>query len=114
MYGTREELCIQLENMFTSDEPLTLLVWTSNSVLAACRAQNQYPTEEEALVLLKAIGDTHMAVYQIKGVTQASVNDMLTQHRESANRLVSVPAVLLSRVLRNYECELENRIGMTW
>jgi hypothetical protein len=21
MYGTREELCVQLENMFTSDEP---------------------------------------------------------------------------------------------
>ncbi|MGC8401989.1 hypothetical protein ACP3P6_22525 [Enterobacter mori] len=27
---------------------------------------------------------------------------------------MSVPAVLLSRVLRNYECELENRIGMAW
>ncbi len=28
MYGTREELCVQLENMFTFDEPLVLLIWT--------------------------------------------------------------------------------------
>lgn len=38
----------------------------------------------------------------------------LTRQREAANREVCVPAVLLSRVLRNYECELENRIGMAW
>jgi hypothetical protein len=32
MYGTREELCVQLENMFTFDEPLVLLVWTEEGL----------------------------------------------------------------------------------
>lgn len=32
MYGTREELCVQLENMFTFDEPLVLLVWTEEGI----------------------------------------------------------------------------------
>jgi len=114
MYGTREELCVKLENMFAVNEPLTLLVWTTDAVLAACRKHNQFPAEEEARRIMKAIGDTHMAVYQIKGVTQASVNDMLTQHREEANRQVSVPAALLTRVLQDYECELEHRAGQAW
>jgi hypothetical protein len=48
------------------------------------------------------------------GVNNLTVSDLLTRQREAANRQVSVPAVLLSRVLRNYECELENRIGMAW
>lgn len=92
MYGTREELCVQLENMFTFDEPLVLLVWTEEGVSLACREAQPEPDGAEIREVMKALGEMKM-----------------TQYRQ-----VSVPAVLLSRVLRNYECELENRIGMDW
>ena len=55
-----------------------------------------------------------MTQYRQEGVNNLTVSDLLARQREVANRQVSVPAVLLSRVLRNYECELENRIGMAW
>lgn len=59
---------------------------------------------------MKAIGEMKMTQYR-RGVNNLTVSD-LRPSVEVANRQVSVPAVLLSRVLRNYECELENRIGM--
>ena len=63
---------------------------------------------------MKAIGEMKMTQYRQEGVNNLTVSDLLARQREVANRQVSVPAVLLSRVLRNYECELENRIGMAW
>lgn len=43
MYGTREELCVQLEKMFTFDEPLVLLVWTEEGISVACREAQPEP-----------------------------------------------------------------------
>ena len=114
MYGTREELCVQLENMFTSDEPLVLLVWTEEGISVACREAQPEPDGTEIRNLMKAIGEMKMTQYRQEGVNNLTVSDLLARQREVANRQVSVPAVLLSRVLRNYECELENRIGMAW
>ena len=114
MYGTREELCVQLENMFTSDESLVLLVWTEEGISVACREAQPEPDGAEIREVMKAIGEMKMTQYRQQGVNNLTVSDLLTRQREAANRQVSVPAVLLSRVLRNYECELENRIGMAW
>jgi hypothetical protein len=47
MYGTREELCVQLENMFTFDEPLVLLVWTEEGISVACREAQPEPDGAE-------------------------------------------------------------------
>ncbi|MEB5924733.1 DUF1380 family protein [Franconibacter daqui] len=114
MYGTREELCEQLEKMFTSDEPLTLLVWTEEGIAVACRELQPEPEAAEIRAVMKALGAVKMADYRREGVTNATVSDLLTRQREAANQLVSVPAVLLSRVLRDYECELEHRAGQAW
>lgn len=114
MYGTREELCVQLENMFTFDEPLVLLVWTEEGIKVACREAQPKPDEAEIRVVMKALGEIKMTQYCQEGVTNLTISDLLTRQREMANRLVSVPAVLLSRVLRDYECELEHRAGMAW
>ena len=111
MYGTREELCVQLENMFTSDEPLVLLVWTEEGISVACREAQPEPDGTEIRNLMKAIGEMKMTQYRHEGVNNQTISDLLIRQRD---RQVSVPAVLLSRVLRNYECELENRIGMAW
>ncbi|MEX1760379.1 DUF1380 family protein [Escherichia coli] len=114
MYGTREELCVQLENMFTFDEPLVLLVWTEEGVSVACRESQPEPDGAEIREVMKALGEMKMTQYRQEGVNNLTVSELLTRQREAANRQVSVPVVLLSRVLRNYEYELENRIGMAW
>ncbi|HFV9219102.1 TPA: DUF1380 family protein [Enterobacter hormaechei subsp. steigerwaltii] len=114
MYGIREELCVQLENMFTSDEPLVLLVWTEEGISVACRKAQPEPDGAEIRAVMKALGEMKMTHYRREGVNNQTVSDLLTRQRQVANRKVSVPAILLSRVLRNYECELENRIGMAW
>ncbi|WP_336663432.1 MULTISPECIES: DUF1380 family protein [Enterobacter cloacae complex] len=114
MYGIREELCVQLENMFTADEPLVLLVWTEEGISVACREARPEPDGAEIREVMKALGEMKMTQYRQEGVNHQTISDLLTRQREAANHQVSVPAVLLSRVLRNYECELENRIGMAW
>ena len=111
MYGTREELCVQLENMFTFDEPLVLLVWTEDGISVACREAQPEPDGAEIREVMKALGEMKMTQYRHEGVNNQTISDLLICQRD---RQVSVPAVLLSRVLRNYECELENRIGMAW
>lgn len=114
MYGTREELCIQLNNMFTDDERLILLVWTEEGINVACRELRPEPDVAEIRAVMKAIGSMKMADYRREGVTNETVSDLLARQREVLNRLVSVPAGLLSRVLRDYECDLEHRAGMAW
>lgn len=92
MFGIREELCVQLENMFTFDDPLSLLVWP----------------------LMKTIGDMPMAEYRREGLTCDRVCELLMQQREGENRQVSVTATLLFRVLKGHTSDLENRVGHAW
>lgn len=113
MYGTREELCVQLKKMFTRDEPLLLLVWTEEGIREACRDHHQAPDATEVRALMKAMGERKMADYHRSGVTCAGVSELLTRQREAAVQ-VSVPAALLSRVLRDYARELEHRTSQAW
>lgn len=112
MYGTRENLCLELERMFTHDEPLALLIWTEEGVYTACREER--PADSEISLIMKNIGETAMDEYRRNGITNESVMKMLTHHRESERRQICVPAMLLSRVLTLYESELEHRIGEAW
>ncbi|ELW1648909.1 DUF1380 family protein [Enterobacter oligotrophicus] len=114
MYGTREELCMRLENMFTADEHLVLLVWTEEGISVACRELQPEPDVAEIREVMKAIGAMKMADYRREGVTNTNVSDIVTSQREALNRFVSVPAGLLYRVLRDYERELEHRAGQAW
>ncbi|KAE9856490.1 DUF1380 domain-containing protein, partial [Escherichia coli] len=77
MYGTREELCVQLENMFTFDEPLTLLVWTEEGISVACRENQPEPDVAEIRAVMKDIGAMTMADYRRDGVTNSDVSDLL-------------------------------------
>lgn len=112
MYGTREALCTELARMFTPDEPLTLLVWTEEGIHTACRALR--PTDEEVAALLETVGNSDMGVYRREGVTDASVCDLLARHREAINRQVTVPAQVLSRLVRDAERELNHQEGLAW
>lgn len=112
MYGNRKALCDELTRMFTPDEPLSLLVWTEEGIHTACR--ELHPTDEEISALLEIIGSNTMNVYRREGVTDASVYDLLVRHREAVNRQVMVPAQVLSRLVRNAECELNRQEGLAW
>ncbi|AYU97704.1 MULTISPECIES: DUF1380 family protein [Enterobacter] len=114
MYGTREELCTRLENMFTPDEPLVLLVWTEEAFYVACGELDVKPEPAEIQGLMETTGNTDMAVYRREGVTNSGVCDLLVRHREAVAREVSVPAALLMRVLRRQEGDLENLVGQAW
>nr|WP_318652192.1 hypothetical protein [Enterobacter ludwigii] len=76
MYGTREELCVQLENMFTFDEPLVLLVWTEEGISVACREAQPEPDGTEIRNLMKAIGEMKMTQYRQEGVNNLTVSDL--------------------------------------
>lgn len=67
MYGTREELCVQLENMFTSDEPLVLLVWTEEGTSMVCR-------EARPGLKSKALGEMKMTQYRQERVNNLTVS----------------------------------------
>lgn len=112
MYGTREALCTELARMFTHDEPLSLLVWTEEGIHTACRELR--PTDEEITALLEIIGNSDMDVYRREGVTDASVCNLLTRHREAVNRQVTVPAQVLSRLVCDAERELIHLEGLAW
>ena len=110
----RLQLSLKLENMFAADEPLVLLVWTEEGFCTACRDVVQQPDETEIRALMKQVGSTAMTEYRRDGVTNAGICDLLMRHREAVNREVSVPALLLSRVLRCQERDLENMPGQAW
>ncbi|EBO3000865.1 DUF1380 domain-containing protein [Salmonella enterica subsp. enterica serovar Agona] len=112
MYGTREALCEELARMFTHDEPLALLVWTEEGIHSACRELR--PTDDEITALLETVGNSDMKVYRREGVTDASVCDLLTRHREVVNRQVMVPAQVLSRLVHDAERELVHQEGLAW
>lgn len=107
MYGTREVLCNELESMFSPDEPLTLLIWTGGSVEAFC--EEYKPDEEEIQHVLRTIGSIDMAEYQAVGVEMGRVQEILVQHREARNRKVTVPAVVLERILERSEREFRKQ-----
>lgn len=110
MYGTREELCAELARMFTHDKPLVLLVWTEEGIHTVCR--ELHPANEEITALLGTICSNTMNVYRREGVTDASVYDLLIRHREAVNRLVTVPAQVVSRLVRDAERELIHQEGL--
>ena len=91
MYGTREELCVQLENMFTFDEPLTLMIWTEEGINTACRETLPGPDETEIRAVMKVIGAMKMADYRREGVTNQSASAK-RQTGWSACRRHSFPA----------------------
>lgn len=115
MYGRRQELCNELENMFAPEEPLALLVWTEDSIQEICCFNNESPiTDEESRGVLNLIGRTPMSEYQKQGISAASVSGLLARHRADADRQVEVPARVLDALVNWAECELIDRESEAW
>ncbi|WP_170914798.1 DUF1380 family protein [Salmonella enterica] len=115
MYGRRIELCQALENMFSPEEPLALLVWTEDSIEEVCAFNKEHPvTEEEIRGVLVRIGRTPMNEYQKKGISAASVSDLLACQRADADRRVEVPVRTLTALVDWAERELTTRESEAW
>jgi len=112
MFGTREELCLELERMFTQDEPLALLIWTEEGVHTACH--HDKPTDEEVMLLLETIGSVDMECYREEGVTNKGIREVLMTLREDDGRCISVPASVLERLLKKLERDLIREEGIFW
>ncbi|NWC63985.1 DUF1380 family protein [Cedecea sp. P7760] len=112
MFGTREELTAELDRMFTPDEPLALLVWTAEAVRFAC--EEDKPTDEETLLLLETIGSVDMEIYREEGITNTGTREVLGTLRENDNKMVSVPAAILLRLLNKLESDLIHEEGLAW
>lgn len=111
MYGTRKEITHELKRMFAADEPIALLVWTTESVKSLARSHGI--TESEATKVLAEIGQMPMHEYQSKGVSFSSVIDALRIVR-NAKRSVTVPADLLARLAVFAEMALETESNIAY
>lgn len=115
MYGRRQELCNELENMFAPEESLALLVWTEDSIQEICFFNNESPvTEDESRGVLSLIGRTPMSEYQKQGISAASVSGLLARHRADVDRKVEVPAQVLAALVNWTERELIARESEAW
>ena len=112
MYGTREEVCDELARMFTPDEPLALLLWTEGGTEAACSGLK--PANEEIHAVMAAIGQIPMEEYRLYGVTSDTARGLLQQHREAVTRQVSVPGMILARLLCRLERDLIAQESDAW
>ncbi|EBR8575344.1 hypothetical protein DOV67_28335, partial [Salmonella enterica subsp. enterica serovar Java] len=91
MYGTRKELNKILKRMFGNDEHFTLLVWTTQDVMA----QVENMTESEASAILQEIAS--VANHTEEGISYRTVQDMYAGLRAEIPTVI-VPADLLARL----------------
>ncbi|MED7793132.1 DUF1380 family protein [Klebsiella aerogenes] len=101
MYGTRTELTARLAQMYPADEPIALFVWDTDNV----RAQEEDMSDSEAADVLALIGNLPAEVWQVEGVSFATVQTLLADYRQY-ERQVRVPEVLLTKLFLAVEQDL--------
>lgn len=104
MYGTRKQLTRELKRAFSAGEPLTLLVWTTQSI--ASLAQSHGITETEAGQVLALLGEIPMREYQQKGVSFDTTIRLLGAIR-SKRRPIAVPCDVLAQLVSIAERTVE-------
>ncbi|WP_324724488.1 DUF1380 family protein [Lelliottia sp. JS-SCA-14] len=104
MYGTRKELTRELKDAFVADEPLALLVWTTESIKSWLRAHGI--TESEAAEVLIGIGNLPMRDHQSDGVSFDTIANLLNGVR-SQSRPINVPADVLMPLSESAERALK-------
>ena len=96
MYGTRQHVCTQLEEGFSAETPLALLIWTTDDIAAFIEGWELSLNDEEAKAVLARIGaiDDH----PLRGVDADFVGNLLIDIKDEQHQ-VSLPASLVSRVV---------------
>jgi hypothetical protein len=112
MYGNRKEICNQLNKMFIGDEPLVVLFWTESSIADAC--ERLEPSQSEVVAVMEALGNIHYERYQAEGVNPARFPELLLAHRETMQKKVEVPEVLLRELIRRAGRDVNEQIAQAW
>ncbi|ELU3815722.1 DUF1380 family protein [Salmonella enterica] len=107
MYGTRKELNKILKRMFGNDEHFTLLVWTTQDVMA----QVENMTESEASAVLQEIAS--VANHTEEGISYRTVLDMYAGLRAEIPTVI-VPADLLARLTDVVGLALDAEDAQAW
>ena len=96
MYGTRQDICAQLEEGFSADMPLALLIWTADDMAAFGEGWDLSLNDEEGKAVLAKIGaiDDH----HLNGVSADVAGNLLNDVKEELHQ-VTLPASLLARVV---------------
>lgn len=98
MYGTVNELCVELLRNCKADEKLTLIVWSEEDVQNY--AEDLALTPSEAADIVRQIDDLDDVLYYGVGMsTIQAMAENLRAEQEQA-RLASVPAAALAKALR--------------
>ena len=96
MYGTRQHVCAQLEEGFSADTPLALLIWTADDMAAFAEGWDLSLNDEEVKAVLAKIGaiDDH----HLNGVGADLAGNLLNEVKDELHQ-VTLPASLLTRVV---------------
>ena len=96
MYGTRQHICAQLEEGFSADTPLALLIWSADDMAAFAEGWDLSLNAEEVQAVLAKIGaiDDH----HLNGVGADVAGNLLNDVKEELHQ-VTLPASLLARVV---------------
>lgn len=94
MYGTRQHVCAQLEEGFSADTPLALLIWTADDMAAFAEGWDLSLNDEEVKAVLAKIGaiDDH----HLNGVGADLAGNLLNDVKDEMQQ-VTLPASLLIR-----------------
>jgi len=96
MYGTRQHVCAQLEEGFSADTPLALLIWSTDDMAAFAEGWDLLLNDEEVREVLAKIGaiDDH----HLNGVGADLAGNLLNEVKDELHQ-VTLPASLLTRVV---------------
>jgi hypothetical protein len=108
MYGTVSEVCNQLDREFSPDEPIAILIWTTQDILEFGHGWGS--TERDVSHVLRKIGSMSSSERREYQVGERFIEDTLEAHRD---RKIEVHVKILSAVLACIDdATSENRLTL--
>lgn len=98
MIGVRENVCQMLEDNYSPDATLAVLVWTDAGIKELANSRNDPATDEDVRAVMERIGQVQDEGYQLSGVAAELAAGQLAEVKLE-NESVTMPAVLLSRLV---------------
>ncbi|ASL86035.1 MULTISPECIES: DUF1380 family protein [Serratia] len=99
MFGSVKEVAAELFREYGSEEPITVLIWDTQSVRYALEKHN--PTPQDVLAILETMGCTDIDEYQRRGIGHEFVAEVMrgVVEARSATDSVTVNKLELQRLL---------------
>ncbi|HFD2071621.1 hypothetical protein PTR30_20855 [Serratia marcescens] len=101
MFGSVKDVAAELFREYGSEEPITVLIWDTQSVRYALERHNPTPTPQDVLAILETMGCTDIDEYQRRGIGHEFVAEVMRRIVEArtATDSVTVNKLELQRLL---------------